>query len=100
MADILLLIKIDGADAETAQDLAMRLLASTKATKTALEAEGHQVRAKAAAPCERCHALVDVQLGTLCNACARDEAMDRGVQQIVEGGQPRVAQLQPAEAIF
>lgn len=100
MADITLLIKIEGADAETAQDLAMRLLASTKATKAALEAEGHQIRAKAAAPCECCGDLVDVRRGTLCDACAYDEAVDRGVQDIVEGRSRPVPAPQPAEALF
>lgn len=101
MADITLLIKIEGADnAEMAQDLARHLLASTKQVKAILEAEGHQIKAKAAAPCERCDALVDVRLGTLCDACAYDEALERGVQDIIEGRSRPVQAPQPAEALF
>lgn len=97
MANVQLFVKIGGADAESVVPIVKN---TTRVLADWLTDAGHNLEtAKVAVLCPGCEKLLNPGLGTLCNSCAQEEALERQLQEIIEGRQP-VPQLQPAEAMF
>lgn len=100
MADVTLLVKIDGTDAESAVPVIQN---TARVLQDWLQDGGHNLAScKVAIICVGCRKLINPGLGNLCDSCAREEALDRQEQEITEG--LRVGAIhqpvQPAETLL
>jgi len=98
MAEVQLFVKVDGTNAE---DVVPIIANTARVLRDWLQDAGHNLQtAKVAIVCQACGKLINPGLGTLCNSCAREEALDRQMQEIKEGSWTPVPAMQPAEALF
>lgn len=98
MAKVAMFVKIDGADAESAVEI---ITNTTRVLDDWLKDAGHSLAtAKVAIVCQACEKLINPGLGNLCNSCAKEEALDRQMQQVKEGFRTPAPAMQPAEALF
>ena len=99
MANVQMFVKVDGAAAEDA----VKIVTNTaRVLDDWLQDAGHTlVTAKVAIKCQACDQLLNPSMGNLCDSCAREEALDRQMQEVKEGLlAPAPAAMQPAEAMF